>query len=521
MMRSPFPRASLAPLALLLALLPGRPVPAQQAGDGDLARRTFQNAEQLMREGKREQAVRDYQQVVQAFPDSEFADDALMRLGSYHYPSESLSELGAASVQVQQAARPFFEQVRERYPQADSAPHALYKLGLLALEPSSPRRNLDEAYASFSRVVNIYPGSDWVGQAHLGAAYSELSKYNYDRAILASERALEATYGDAPSAEAHFFLGVANARLGAFVRAAEAFQRSIDRHPQGGFAESALNWLTLIYRTRLLPGAGQPPRHRPVQAFVPRMPAGEDLRGDLHMAVSPSGDLVVADPKEGRVLTFSRDGALKDTRSLKGASLAAFDAFGSLILAGEAGLRVAGTLFVPARTDGGKIRPVEKVAGVFRSSDRRTWVLDAKEGELLTFESEPASPTVIVSDKAAGTRMTAMAAGPENRLYVLDSKENRLMVLEGRELNPVAPGGIPVTFQRPVDLASDPLGNIYVLDVRRNAVVVLDPEGSELGLISPPDGSPHALEEPGCVAVGPAGEVYVYDKRKRTILLYD
>jgi TolA-binding protein/sugar lactone lactonase YvrE len=518
---SSLPTTAVAALLAALALAASPPSAAQGAGDSDLARRTFQNAEQLQREGKQEQAIRDFLQVLQSFPESEFADDALMRLGGFEYPAESLADLGSAGTKAQDAARPYFEQVRERYPQSDSAPHALYKLGLLALEPSSIRRNLDDAYASFSRVVNIYPESRWVGRAYLGGAYSELAKYQYDRAILGVEKALEETYGGTASAEAHFFLGVANARMGEFERAAEAFQRARNRDPQGGFAAPALEWLTLIYRTRLLPSAGRPPRFNPVASFVPRMPAGEDLRGEIHMAVSTRGELLVADPRRGAVLTFDRSGTITGMAARPEPLRVAFDAYGNLMVAAPDGIVIAGAAFPAARNDNGKVRLVSDMAGIWRDSQRNVWVLDAGGGELLRYETGPNTPRVVVSDKAAGVRMSAMAAGPEDRLYVLDSRKDALMMLDGSSLKPVGGPGGPVVFQDSADLAVDLLGNIYVLDARRGAVVVLAPDGRELSVISPPAGSPQALEDPGCVAVGPAGEVYVYDKRKRTIVLFD
>ncbi len=505
--------------ASLAAAFP--PAFAQTAADADLARRTFDNADQLMREGKLEQAVRDFQQIVQSFPESAWADDALMRLGAQQYPAASLWQLGSVAVKGQEAARSYFEQVRERYPQSDSAPQALYLLGLLALEPQSPRRNLDEAYASFSRVVNIYPGSPWVGRAHVGAAFSELEKLGYDRAILSLERALQETPHGAAAAEAQYFLGICNARIGDAVSSAEAFQACRLEAPEGPAAQSALDWLTLLYRVRLLPAAGRPPRYQPAAAFVPQLPAGEDLRGEIHMAVAPSGDIVAADSRRGAILTFTREGRLAKNEPFPGAILTSFDAFGGLVVSGAGKVTAGGESLAPQRKDGAKLEPVERIAGSWRSTLNELYILDRGEGELLLFGKDLSSPRVLAGDKASGARMLAMTVQPGGRVIVLDGKSRGLMVLDRDRLAPLAPGGKALTFEDPVDVASDPLGNLYVLDAKRAAVDVLSPDGARLASISPSAGAPHALEEPGCVAVGPSGEVYVYDKRKRTILLFD
>ncbi|HZE89607.1 MAG TPA: tetratricopeptide repeat protein, partial [Verrucomicrobiae bacterium] len=162
----------------------GAAVAAEGPASADLAKRTFQNAEQLMQEGKADQALKAYQQIIQSFADSALADDALLRVGAYHYPTTTLDDLGRVPPAGQQAARAAFDQIRERYAQSDSAPEAFYRLGLLDLEPDSPGRSLDEAYASFYSVVNIYPDSELVPSALVGAAGAEMEKHRYDRAIL-------------------------------------------------------------------------------------------------------------------------------------------------------------------------------------------------------------------------------------------------------------------------------------------------------------------------------------------------
>ncbi|HXI04052.1 MAG TPA: tetratricopeptide repeat protein [Candidatus Saccharimonadales bacterium] len=518
-MKNPFLLSASLAAALLAA--PPAPVRAQTAGDADLAHRTFLNAEHLLQEGKTEQAMKDYQQVVQAFPDSAWADDALMRLGSNQYPAESLSGLAKAGLAAQDAARPFFEQVRERYPESDSAPAALYKLGLLSLEPRSPRRNLDEAYASFSRVVNIYPGSDWVGPAHVGAAFAEMGKASYDHAVLSLERGLQEMPRGAAAAEAHYLLGVCNARMGDPVRSAESFQQSRLDNPGGPLAGRALDWLTLLYRLRILTKAGKTPHYERSVAFVPAPPPGTDLRGDVRIAVSPTGELAVADPKEGRVLTFRSSGQLADNTPFTDPILVAFDAFGGLMTVGRGHIAADGKDQPLAKQDGSKTRPVEKIGGAWRAAGKGIWILDTGDGELLLYGADLSQPKVLVTDKAAGVRMSALAAGPDDLIYVLDEKSDGVLVLQDGGLDPLTRGGATAGFEDPVALATDALGDIYVLDAKRKVVEILGPDGGHLATIAPPAGSPAEMEGPASLAVGPGGEVYVYDERKRTILLYD
>jgi len=177
------------------------PAAAQQAAppshapgaseDDELAQRTLANAEQLLKEGKVEQALRDLDQIPKSWPRSAVADDALFRLGSWYYPASSIEDLGRAGADAIARARDLFTQVQKSYPREDSAPRALVKLGLIALEAANPNRSVDEAYASFSSVVNIYPSSDAVEPALYGAGYADFEAGRFDKAIQSFERVAE------------------------------------------------------------------------------------------------------------------------------------------------------------------------------------------------------------------------------------------------------------------------------------------------------------------------------------------
>jgi len=506
--------------AFVFAVASAHAASAQSAGGSDMAKRTFQTAEQLMREGKHDQALKDYQQIIQAFPDSPFADDAILKIGAFHYPPESIGELGTIGGGAQERARPLFEQVRERYPQSDSAPHALYKIGLLSMEPDSPKRDLDAASASFSRVVNIYPESDWVAHALLGAGTAEVGKRNYDRAILSLERGLEEAPHGAAAAETYYFLGVANARLGDFVRGAEAFQACRLEGAKSAAAARALNWLTLLYTMRLRSASGAAIEFNHDGTFVPRLPAGEDLRGELALAVSPVGELLVADAKRGAVLAFQEDGALLRTEPFEGVRRIGLDAFGRAALASAGEVRFGNDAFQAGRKVGNTVRRIEDIGGAWRSMTKDVYILDLKEGEILQYGTDPSEPKMIHRDKDAGTRTEAMVAGPEERLYLLDTKGKAVLVLEAGKVRPLAAPGAGPALEDPAAIAVNALGDVYIADAKLKAVIIVGADGRKLARISPPAGTLAEIAAPRALAVGPRGEVYIYDERKRTILRF-
>jgi TolA-binding protein len=490
-----------------------------QAG-ADLAERTFRNAEQLLREGKRDQAVNDFQQVVQAFPQSTFAADALSRLGSIYYPAEGIWDLGTISVENQQKGKPFFDQIRERYPQSRPAPHAMYKLGLLAMEPMSPDRNLDAAYASFFGVVNIYPGSRWGGASLQGAALTEIEKQNFERAIIVLERALDETPAGVIAADSQYLLGVANSRIDDHVRAAEAFQASRLAGPSSTASARSLNWLTLLYNTRLRAAYGEVPRFSHDQGFVPKLAPGEDLRGASSITVTPEGLLAVADPKRGEVILFGIAGEIERRMQFPEVLSMSFDALGLPILRSAGQVSIAGQSFSPMRKDKKGPQPVEEIGHVWRDSSGKIFLIDLKQGELLGYTGDPRDEKVLHSNKASRTRISAFAPGPMNDIIFLDLKSRGLMKMTGTGMVPLGESAA-AGLQAPVDLAVDLLGNIYVLDAKLRSVVIFGPDGVEMARISPETGSLAELAGPKSIAVGPRGEVYVYDNKKRTVLRFN
>jgi hypothetical protein len=359
-----------------------------------------------------------------------------------------------------------------------------------------------------------------VAQAYLGMALVEHEKRAYDRALLALDRALEESPRGAVAAEIQFLAGVSNVRVGEFVRAAEAFQAARFSEPSGKIAARALDWLTLIHSMRLRPAQGGSVEFTHDASFVPRLPAGEDLRGELGLAVSREGELLVADPRRGAVLEFAEDGALKRTEPFPGARYAVHDAFGRIVLASAADVRVGNESFPVARRSGNAVRRLEEIGGAWRDLSRKLLVLDLHEGELAQYGKDLSDPKPLVRDKEAGLRMKAMAAGPEERLYLLDEKGKTVLALVEDRPRAVVPAGQAPGFEEPVALAVSALGDLYIADAKGKSLHILSADGKRLARISPAQGSPAEFLEPAAVAVGPRGDIYVYDQRKKTILRF-
>ncbi len=125
--------------------------PADTAA-ADLYRRAF-NA---YRNGSYAQAILDFEEFLQRYPDHEYADNAQYWIGEAFY---SQGEYEQAIVE--------FQKVVDRYPDQPKAPDALLKIGL-AYQRLGNEKN---ARAFWNRVVAVYPESEAASRARelLGA----------------------------------------------------------------------------------------------------------------------------------------------------------------------------------------------------------------------------------------------------------------------------------------------------------------------------------------------------------------
>ncbi|PYQ10119.1 MAG: hypothetical protein DMH00_11810, partial [Acidobacteria bacterium] len=164
----------------LLALLVATPAPAQEVG---IAQKLYENALQLLRNGKPEEALKGFEQIYQSYGKSPQAPDALFQAATYLYPTTDLDDLGLVGREAIQKALPLLDRIRRSYETSPRAPEALYRLGLMALEPENPRASSNEAYAAFTSVANVYPDSPLVGPALFGAAVSQVRAEAFAAAV--------------------------------------------------------------------------------------------------------------------------------------------------------------------------------------------------------------------------------------------------------------------------------------------------------------------------------------------------
>ena len=503
---------SLVLLAVALMLVPGA---TSVAAEDPLARRTFTNADQLMREGKTDQALREFEQVANAYPDSDVADDALYRIGAYYYPAESLDKLGGATPEALGKAKDLFTKITGKYPREQTAPRALLKIGLIALDPRNPGRSLDEAYAAFSGVVNIYPASDVVDKALLGAGYADFLAVRYDKSIGSFIRVAEEYPRGPAAAEARYFMGMALARQREYVRALEELQAGRDMYPDAPVSSRSFDLATRVFKTKILPELGGKALYALDPGFAPVLDPGGVSRY-VALAVDANSVVHLADLERGTLLLIGSDGKLLGNGApMPGARSIAIDATGQEIVAAGPRFRVGTGMIVPMRRGSDQLVPMEAISGAVGVGSDKVALLE--ENEILLYAGDPASLKLLYRDPEGKARLAGLVVGAEGKIYTIDRRGRR--VLEIGPDGAIRPIPSP-DLQEPIALAADDIGNLYILDKRARSIIVMTVEGKKLETIVSQPETPREFSDATALAIGPRAEIYVHDAKRRTIIRF-
>ena len=200
------------------------------------ARRTYDSGVTFVQNGRYAEALKDFQAVVDSFPKSSVADDALLQIALYQL--EAARDLAAA-----QAAA---ERLLKEYGASDSAPMGYVLIGRLAIAKSRTAADVDAALASFERVPRLFPTSPAVAAARYYAG--ERCGWRVVVRALAHFRRIELEYPRSLwSARADLASAIGLVNAGRVPQAFEKLQRIRHQFPTRE-AEMALNYNTILYR---------------------------------------------------------------------------------------------------------------------------------------------------------------------------------------------------------------------------------------------------------------------------------
>ena len=474
---------------------------AAQSGD-DFARRQYESGLTFLQNARYSEALKDFQAVVDSFPQSSVADDALLQVALHRL--DVARDLAGA-----QAAA---DRLLKDYPNSDSAPMAYIVAGRLTIARGRSAADVDGALASFERVPRLFPGSDAVAAARFYAGETlrlarrgDEAMDRFRRVAMEFPRSTWAARADLSAVPV----------LVAGDRASQAFaqlQQIRLQFPGSAEADTALRYNTILYRLSVR-GRSQPP-----YAFSGRYIGSEASRfRDITGIIVDDPGRVLLGHRQG-VSIFDGKGTLTRTVNADNSSAFFVDEGTRIVVVRKGTLNPEGAepialgVPVPNRVP----RPLDEIPAVVTLTNGDRLIADREAKNVLRYSSQGKYIGVFTAVNAE-----RLARNELDDVALID-RETKAIVLtdrEGRPLGRITPKGAGHQFENPVDLAFDPLGHLYVLDRNRPAIHVFGAKNRSLAVITTGK-EPGGLHRPQALAVDGFGRIYVFDEGSERIQVY-
>ena len=555
---------------------PAAPAPSARPDDEEgepepekvpLDARLFAQATAAANAGRRDEAAKIFRRIHTEFPDSPMAPPALLKSAEMLYPVAAWSQIGAGSGPAMQQAADLFGRLAQKYRASNEAAQALVRLGYLALEPSRPKLEVDEACTRFATAAQMYPDGEAADDAGFGSGMCELLRGRPARAAEAFG-ALLTMHPDSPLAEeALFRYGVALSRLDNAPEAMLALQRLRTRSPNSTFAPAALDRITLLHRLRLLPalapaaagaaagaaggkeagretaakaGAskGAAPAATPAPgagATAPRIDGASlytidpdygtalaaadtpaKIRGISDLSIDPQGLLLAASPRTPAVFRLDARGRIQEQIAHPGPDHVAAAEGLAVYITGRDQIAVNARNWSGPSLPGADGHPVSDFGPIALDALGRLHMLDRRENAVLIYDRSRRLVSAVRPATKEG-RFIDLASSDEGTVVALDGRARAAILLsQGREIGRVdlAAAGLA----EPEALAVDGLGNLYVLDTKGGMVALIDPKGAPIATIRLQREVAVRVGEVAAVAVDAQGRIYLGGRKSGLVV---
>ena len=476
---------------------------AQQNNTEEFARRQYDSGLSFMQNRRYAEALKDFQAVVDSFPKSTVADNALLEIALYHL--DVTRDVAAAQVAA--------DRLLKEYPDTDSAPMAHVVSGRLTMEKGHASADVDAALASFERVARLFPGDDAVPTAEFYAGDTLRTVRRNDEALDRFRRVAMEYPRSIWSARATLAAAVSLVQASSPTRAFEDLQRVRQQFPGTPEAAEALNDNTLIYRLYVRPPA------QPAYTFAGRYVGAETskFKDVVGVAVDDAGRILLGHQKG--IAVFDAKAALVKSVGADEPSTVFLDERGRLMFARQNQLIAEGaeSVALTIAAPDGKVRAVEEVPSVVVMSNGDRIVSDRKAKTVVRV-----SPQGKYLGNFTTLNTERMAINQLNDVAMIDRDSKAVVIVDrdGKPLTRILQKGMGYEFDNPVDLKFDPLGHLYVLDRGRASIFVFGPKNRLITTITVPEKEAGAFQKAQAFALDPAGRLYIFDDRSQRIQVY-
>ena len=493
----------LTPARAALALVATLGVTAgAQPSNEPFARRQFESGMTFLENHRYSEAMKDLQAVVDSFPGSSVADDALLQIAQFQL--ENAHDLDAAQTAV--------EKLLKEYPDADSAPMAHVLSGRISFSKARTAASVDAALASYERVPRLFPGNEAVAAAGYYAGET-LRTMRRDADALERYRRVSIEFPRTIwAARADLSAGYCLVQQGKAAQAVQLFQHARQLQPGTPTARLGLNLNSIAYRLYL---------HGSQPAFAytnkPIGPERSEFRDVTGIAFDRDGQLMLG--HKGGITFFKPDGTVGQTVTSSNMSAFFVDDQGRIVIAREGTLvagRAEAIAFAGLNSDG-EMRAVDDITSVLMNDQGERIIANPKGRTVI--RAMPNGRFVSVFATGNIERMSQNWMGD---IAMIDRSSRTVLIADrdGKVVSKIPAKGTGYEFGDPTDIAFDLLGHVYVLDRGRSAVFVFGPKGALVASLVLTDKMPGALNHGAALGVDGAGRLHVFDDRSRRIQVY-
>ncbi|MFN7982281.1 MAG: tetratricopeptide repeat protein [Vicinamibacterales bacterium] len=489
-------------LAVIAAFVLSSATAGAQPSNEPFARRQFESGMTFLGNDRYTEAMKDLQAVVDSFPGSSVADDALLQIAQFQL--EHAHDLDAAQTAI--------DKLLKDYPDADSAPMGHVLAGRIAFAKGRTSAAVDAALASYERVPRLFPGNEAVAAAGYFAGET-LRTMRRDADALERYRRVTLEFPRSIwAARADLSAGYCLIQQGKAAQALQQFQHARQLQPDTATARTALYLNSIAYRLYM---------HGAQPAFTytnkPIGPERSEFRDVVGIKFSPTGDLMLGH-KSG-IAFFKPDGEPSQTMQSSDLSAFVMDDQGQIVIARQGTLvtgRAEAIAFAGLNSDG-EMHAVDDIPSVLLNDQGERIIANPKGRTVIR-----AMPNGRFVSVFATGNIARMAQNWMGDVAMIDRSTKTVIVADrdGKVVTKIAAKGTGYELSDPTDLAYDLLGHLYVLDRGRSAVFVFGPKGALVTSLVLTDKMPGALNHGEALGVDGAGRLYVFDDRSRRIQVY-
>jgi TolA-binding protein len=490
-------------LVVSLALAIGVSV-AAQSGE-DLPRRQYDSGLSFLKGQRYAEALKDFQAIIDSFPKSLVADNALLQVALYQI--DVANDLGAAQSAI--------DQLLKTYPETDSAPMAYVVGGRISMAKGRTPADVDSAVASFERVERLFPGNDAVPAAGFYAGEALRLVRRHEDA-LSRYRRVTASYPSSPwAARANLAAGYCLVQADRAAAALPEVQRVRQMMPASSEAEAALNINSILYRLHVRAPKG------PAYTFNGRFigPDRSNFDDVIGVKIDPLNRVLLGYNKG--IAVFDAKGTLSATVTAQDPTAFFIDESNRVVFAREGALhteRVSSMPITVPQPAPKPPRPVEEIPAALVMSSGHRLVVDKKEKTVVRYDA--AGRYIAPFLPAINTERIAINSLDDVAVIDRDAKAITIVDRDGKPLSKITTKGANYQLDEPVDIGFDRLGYLYVLDRGKASVLVFGPKNRLITTFTIAENAPGAFTRARALGLDAAGRLYIFDEKAKRIQVY-